>query len=78
MLPLQLLPLLLDWIKVEYFLITLIAQAWPGRMWYAKIKILMAAKFWVLLDQMDLSQGLIFHPALQSLALIAWLLKIRF
>ena len=77
-LPLKLLLKLLRRIEVEGIPVILVDQDWPSRAWYADLVRLVADVPWRLPLREDLlSQGPIFHPALRSLALTAWLLRPR-
>ena len=76
--PLRLLPRLLHRVEAEGIPTILIATDWPRRSWYTDLVRLVADAPWRLPLREDLlSQGPIFHPALRSLALTAWLLRAR-
>ena len=76
--PIQLLSRFLRRLVSEPHMVILVAPDWPRRSWYADVVHLAVAPPWRLPLREDLlSQGPIFHPALQSLALTAWLLRPR-
>ncbi|XP_073491076.1 uncharacterized protein [Aquarana catesbeiana] len=77
--PILLLPRLLRRIRQERKSVLLVAPAWPRRTWYAEIVRVTVGSSWTLPVRPDLlSQGPVFHPALQTLNLTVWLLRPTF
>lgn len=73
--PLKILPWLLHRTEAEGLLVAL---DWSHQSWYSDLAGLVVDVPWRLPRREDLlSQGPVFHPALQSLGLTAWLLRAR-
>lgn len=76
---LKLLPRLLHRMEAEGIPVILVASDWPCDHLYGDMVQLVTNAPWLLPLREDLtSQSPVYHPALMSLVLMAWLLKSRF
>lgn len=66
-------------IKMKDIPVILKALDWPRRMWFSNLINFLVDALWTLPHQPDLqSQGLVYNPAAELLALMAWPLKPRY